>query len=115
MLGDKKAESELDPCVAAKFDKIQPLKSIFSGDMLANVNKVSQEVSDRIAKIKAMKEEILRPRDSKSKSSVRSGRHMSDHDYEMISKELGHNIQLRKINGSEVSSELDSVDLHDIK
>ena len=64
-----------------KIDHIQPIMSLFSGEMLAKANKVNQEVSDRIAKIKAMKEEILRPRESKSKSSVRSGRQMSDKDY----------------------------------
>ena len=82
--------------------------SIFSGDMLAKANKVNQEVSDKIAKIKAMQEEILRPpRRNGSKSSVRSGRQLSDHDYNQMTKELGMNIQLRKINASETGSEMD--------
>ena len=68
-------DSTLDDVKAKKFEKIQPLMSIFSGDMLAKANKVNQEVSDKIAKIKAMQEEILRPpRRNGSKSSVRSGR-----------------------------------------
>ena len=83
--------------------------SLFSGEMLAKANKVNQEVSDRIAKIKAMKEEILRPRESKSKSSVRSGRQMSDKDYNQITKELGMNIELKKVTGSEAGSEMDAL------
>ena len=55
-----------------------------------------------------MKEEILRPRESKSKSSVRSGRQMSDDDYKQITKELGMNIELKKVTGSEAGSELDA-------
>jgi len=73
----------------SKFEKIQPLMSIFSGEMLARANRVNKEVSDKIAKIKAMQEEILRPRESKSKSSVRSRGQMSDHDYNQMTKELG--------------------------
>ena len=83
--------------------------SLFSGDMLAKANKVNQDVSDKIAKIKAMQEQILRPaqRESKSKSSVRSGRQMSDHDYDSLTKGLVMGIQLKKITGSEIGSDLD--------
>ena len=59
---------------ASKIDQIGPIMSIFNGEMLAKANKVNQEVSDRLAKIKAMRDEVLRPRECKSKSSVRSGR-----------------------------------------
>ena len=54
-----------------------------------------------------MKEEILRPRESKSKSSVRSGRQMSDDDYKQITRELGMQIELKKVTGSEAGSELE--------
>ena len=54
--------------------------SIFPTEMLAKANKVNQEVSDKIAKIKAMQQEWRKPEKSR-KSSVRSGRQMSDDDY----------------------------------
>ena len=54
-----------------------------------------------------MKEEILKPRDNKSKSSVRSGRLMSDDDYKQMTKELDMNIQLKKVTGSEAGSDID--------
>ena len=53
---------------------IAPIMPLISGEMLAKANRVQEEVTERIAKIKAMKEDILKPRDNKSKSSVRSGR-----------------------------------------
>ena len=37
-----------------KIGSIQPLMSIFSKETLAKANKVNQEVSEKIAKIKAM-------------------------------------------------------------
>ena len=64
-----------------RIESVKPLMSIFNGEMLDKANRVNQEVSDKIAKIKAMQEEILRPRSSKSNKSVRSGRQMSDNDY----------------------------------
>lgn len=90
-----------------RIDGILPIMPIFNEEILAKANKVKQEVSDRIAKIKAMKEEILKPRDCKSKSSIRSGRQMSDDDFNQMSKELGRNIELKKITGSEAGSEID--------
>jgi len=63
-----------------KIEKIQPLMSIFPTEMLAKANKVNQEVSEKIAKIKAMQQEWRKPEKSR-KSSVRSGRQMSDDDY----------------------------------
>ena len=58
--------------------------------MLERANKVNQEVSDKIARIRQMQDEILRPaaRDTKSRSSRRSGRDMSDHDYKKMTHEL---------------------------
>ena len=61
-----------------RIEAVKPLLSIFSGDMLERANRVNAEVSEKIAKIKAMQEQILRPRSSKSNKSVRSGRQMSD-------------------------------------
>ena len=81
--------------------------SIFSAEMIAKANRVNQEVSDKIAKIKAMQAEILRPRDSKSKSSVRSGRQMSDQDYDKLSKELSQNMNFKRVHASDVGSEQD--------
>lgn len=34
---------------------------------------------------------------------------MSDHDYEKMTKELGMNIQLKKITGSEAGSDIDAL------
>ena len=58
----------------SKVEKIKPILPIFSSDMLAKANKVNQEVSDKIAKIKAMQEELLRPKERQQSASVRSGR-----------------------------------------
>ena len=93
----------------SKLDIWQPIQSVFSSSgMIAKANQVRQEVNDRMAKIKAMQEDFLRkPRESKSKSSVRSGRQMSDQDFDKLSKELGQTIRLRNLAASDVHSEQD--------
>lgn len=59
---------------SSKLDRLAPLKSIFSGEALERAKMVNKNVDEKIAKIKAMQEQILRPRDVKSRSSLRSGR-----------------------------------------
>jgi len=52
-------KGEVDASTEAKRKTIlaiQPLMSIFSADMLSKANRVNQEVSAKIAKIKAMQE-----------------------------------------------------------
>ena len=59
----------------SKVAQIKPIMSLFQSDKVLDAQKFNDKINDKIAKIRAMQEQILRPpRDSKSKSSVRSGR-----------------------------------------
>lgn len=91
-------------------DAFQPFQSLNSSEMIAKANRVSQQVNDRMAQVRAMQNDLLhkkKPRDSQSKTSIRSGRQMSDQEFDKLSRELSQSIQLKKVNSSDAGSEHD--------
>ena len=55
-----------------------PLNSIFDSQALEKARRVNEEATIKMAKIRAMQEEILRPKNKKAYSSTRSNQGLSD-------------------------------------